>query len=226
MLPAPFLHPEHLTGGEVGLDFNRPGLRSQFTLYQSDINNYIEIEPTTNSVYSPAGWYVVQNVNIASVRARGFEAQVNWDILSDLSASLAYTYAQSITESNPLDPASVGQQVIDVPRDKIALGLTYRNREGWSVAPQVYYVSRTDWASPDHTNPGYPGATSADAHALVDLTGTYQFSKHIEGYLKIHNLLDRRYIATSYSAPSAQVYGAPFEAFAGIRITMNNILGR
>jgi outer membrane receptor protein involved in Fe transport len=37
----PGLRPETLQGGEVGLDFNRPGLRSQFTLYDTTISNLI-----------------------------------------------------------------------------------------------------------------------------------------------------------------------------------------
>ena len=219
MLPAPFLQPEKLRGGEVGLDYSRPGLRSQFTLYRTDINNYIVIEPTTNAIYSPAGWYVVENQNIASVRAQGFESEVNWDVGAGVSASLAYTLADSIVESNPLDPASVGQQIVDVPRNKVAVSLSYRNQRGWSVASQAYWVDRTDWASPDHTNPGYPGAISADPHFLLDATGSYPLAKSVEIYLKIQNLLDRHYIATSYSAPSAQVMGAPFEVFSGIRVT-------
>jgi len=219
MLPAPFLQPEKLKGGEVGIDFSGPGLRTQLTFYRTSVNNYIVVEPTTNDIYSPAGWYVVQNQNIASVRAQGFEAEVNWEIGTGVTASLAYTLADSVVESNPLDPASVGQQIVDVPRNEVAASLSYRNPQGWQVATQAYWVDRTDWASPDHTNPGYPGAISADPHFLVDLTGTYPLTVRVAVYLNIPNLFDRHYIATSYSAPSAQVTGAPFELFAGIRAT-------
>jgi len=219
-LPAPFLEPEKLKGGEIGLDYSTRGLRSQVTLYRTNIDNYIVIEPTTNAIYSPAGWYVVQNQNIASVQAQGFETEVNWDIVAGLSANLAYTYADSVVKRNPLDPASVGQQIVDVPKNKVAAGIFYRSARGWHLATQVYWVDRTDWASPDHTNPGYPGATSADAHFLADATGSYSLAKGIELYLKIQNLFDRHYIATSYSAPSAQVMGAPFEVFSGLRVSL------
>jgi len=219
MLPAPFLQPEKLRGGEVGLDFSRQGLRTQLTLYRTSIDNYIVIEPIANPIYSPAGWYVVENQNIASVRAQGVEAELNWDSGTGVSAGLAYTFADSVVESNPLDPASVGQQIVDVPRNKVAGSLAYADPRGWRVATQAYWVDRTDWASPDHTNPGYPGAISADPHFLVDATGAYQLGKAIQVYLKIQNVFDRHYVATSYSAPSAQVLGAPFEIFAGVQLT-------
>ncbi|HEX4183483.1 MAG TPA: TonB-dependent receptor, partial [Caulobacteraceae bacterium] len=37
----PFLKPETLQGGEIGFDFNRPGLRSQLTFYDTTINNLV-----------------------------------------------------------------------------------------------------------------------------------------------------------------------------------------
>ncbi|HTQ22818.1 TonB-dependent receptor, partial [Mycobacterium sp.] len=219
-LPSPFLRPENAHGGEVGLDYTRPGLRAQFSFYRTDINNYIVIEPTTNPIYSPAGWYVVQNVNVAAVRAQGFESEINWDLGTGVSANLAYTFADSTVRDNPLDPASVGQQIIDVPRNKAAAELTYRNPGGWGVSTQARWSDRTDWASPDHTDPGYPGRISGDPNFLVDLSGSYTFHSHTEIFLQIQNLLDRRYVTTGYSAPSAQVLGAPFQVFAGVRLTV------
>jgi len=219
MLPAPFLQPEKLKGGEIGFDYSSSTVRAQFSVYSTRISNYIVAEPTTNPVYTPAGWYVVQNSNVASVRAQGFEAEVNWNVGHGFSANLAYTYASSIVKSNPLDPASVGQQVVDVPRNKVAAGLSYRHGDAWRVATQMYWVDRTAWANLEHSDPGYPGAISADAHFLVDLTAGYRVTKDVEAYLQIQNLLDRRYIATSYSAPSAQTIGAPSQVFAGVRIT-------
>ncbi|HUL99652.1 MAG TPA: TonB-dependent receptor, partial [Mycobacterium sp.] len=130
-LPAPFLQPEKLKGGEIGLDYARAGLRAQFTLYRTEVDNYIMIEPVTNPIYTPAGWYVVQNQNIASVRAQGFETEVTWDAGHGISTRLAYTYADSVVKSNPLDPASVGLQIIDVPPNKVAAGVSYRSSSGW-----------------------------------------------------------------------------------------------
>lgn len=220
-VPSPLLRPEKLEGGEVGFDYTRPGLRAQLTLYRSEIGNYIVIEPTTNAVYSPNGWYVVQNENIASVQAQGFEAEVDWDLGGGFSTKLGYTFADSIVEANPADPASIGKQVVDAPRHTLAAGVSYGDTDGWRLATQARYVSRTDWASPDHTYPGYPGKLAADSSFILDLTGSYPISRNVEIYLQIQNLLDRRYVTTSYSAPSAQVIGTPFTAFSGIRASFD-----
>jgi outer membrane receptor protein involved in Fe transport len=217
-LPSPLLKPENLNGGEIGLDYAQPGLRSQVTLYRTNVNNYIVVEPTTNPIYSPNGWYVVQNQNVASVQAQGAEAEVNWDIGAGFSTNLDYTLADSVVKRNPLDPMSVGQQIVDVPRNKVAGSLTYAAPQGWRISVQALYVSRTDWASPDHTDPGYPGKISADPHAVFNLSGSYPVYRNMDVYVDIQNLLDRHYIATSFSAPSAQAYGTPFEIFGGFRI--------
>lgn len=219
-LPSPLLKPEKLNGGEVGLDYDSSPLRAQLTLYRTTIGDYIMVEPTTNAIYSPNGWYVVQNQNVASVLAQGFEGEVDWLIGRGLSATIGYTYADSVVQRNPLDPASVGQQIIDVPRDDATASLTYTAATGWRVSVQGRYVSRTAWASPDHTDPGYPGKTSADPYFVADLSASYPVTRKLELYLQIQNLLDRRYVVTSYSAPSPQAYGTPFEAFVGVRFKL------
>jgi outer membrane receptor protein involved in Fe transport len=219
-LPSPLLKPEKLDGGEVGLDFTRPGLRSQFTVYRTTIDNYIVAEATTNPVYSPNGWYVVQNQNIASVLAQGFEAEVEWDIGAGFSADFGYTYADSTVQKNPLDPMSIGQQIIDVPRNTGSVGLTYQAKQGWRMSVQGRYVDRTAWASPDHTDPGYPGRISADPHFVTDLSGSYPVTRKLDLYVQVQNLFDRRYVVTSYSAPSPQAYGTPFRVFAGVRFKL------
>ena len=219
-LPAPLLKPETLKGGEVGIDFSRAGFRSQVTLYRTNIDNYIVAEATTNPIYTPNGWYVVQNQNVAAVQAQGVEAEANWDIGSGFSANLAYTFADSVVKNNPLDPMSVGQQIVDVPRNRIAGSLTYASDAGWRISAGPQYVSRTAWASPDHTDPGYPGKISADPHFVMNLSGSYPIREHMDAYVEIQNLFDRHFVATSYSAPSPQAYGTPFEAFGGLRISI------
>ena len=170
-------------------------------------------------MFTPLGYFVVQNMNIASVLAQGFETEINWDIGGGFSTNIAYTLADSVVQSNPADPASVGKQVIDVPRNRVGAGLAYQDVKGWRLSTQVFWVSRTDWANADHTDPGYPGKVAANSYFRVDASGSYPVTDRIELYVKIQNLLDRRYIATSFSAPSAQIFGQPFTVFSGLRVT-------
>ncbi|HUO01472.1 MAG TPA: TonB-dependent receptor, partial [Rhizomicrobium sp.] len=219
-LPAPLLKPERLNGGEAGFDFTGEGFRAQLTAYRTSIDNYIVAEATTNPIYSPNGWYVVQNQNVAAVQAQGFEAEANWDIGGGFAANAAYTFADSVVKKNPFDPQSVGQQIIDVPRNRVGGGLSYTAPGGWRIGTAAEFVSRTDWASPDHTDPGYPGKISADPHFVMSLSASYPVWRRADAYVEIQNLTDTRYVATSYSAPSPQAYGTPFEAFGGLRIRL------
>ena len=219
-LPSPLLKPERLNGGEVGLDYTGSGIRAQFTLYRTSINNYIVAEATTNPIYTPNGWYVVQNQNIASVQAQGGEAEVEWTIGGGFAANLAYTFADSTVKDNPVDPLSVGQQIVDVPRHRIAGGLSYTAPTGWRVGTTALFVSRTAWASPDHTDPGYPGKISADPHFVMNVSASYPVWQRADAYVEVQNLSDTRYVATSYSAPSPQAFGTPLEVFAGLHVSL------
>ena len=221
LLPNPYLQPERLVGGEVGIDYTHSWLNAHVTLYRSSISNYIESVPAFSPLYSPQGWFVVQNQNIASVLAQGLEANAGIDFGHGVKADLAYRLAYSVVQSNPSDPGSVGKQVIDVPRDTFAAGLRYQAPQGWRVAWQGIYVSPTAWASQDHTYPGYPGKTSADAYFTMNLSGSYPITESIELFAQVQNLLNRRYIVTSFSAPSAQTFGTPLTVFAGIRVSLN-----
>ena len=219
-LPAPFLKPEKLRGGEIGLDYTRENVRAQLTLYRTDINNYIVAEGATNPIYTPFGWYLVQNQNVAKVLAQGVEVELDWDIGSGFSTRLEYTFADSTVRRNPLDPLSEGKQIIDVPRNKAGGSLTYAAPSGWRLSAEALYVSRTAWASAEHVDPGYPGALSADPHFIMNLSGSYPVYDNVEAYVQLQNIFDRRFIATGYSAPSAQTYGTPFEAFVGLRTSI------
>ena len=220
-LPNPLLKPETLVGGEIGFDYTGQRLRTQFTLYRTTVRDYIVAEATTNPVYSPQGWFVVQNQNIAKVLAQGVEAQVDYDFGQGFIGRLDYRLADSAPLKNPADPGSVGKQIIDVPLHTISAGLSYLAPKGWRVAVLGTYMTPTAWASPDHTYPGYPGKTSADAHFVLNASGSYPITPSIEAFVQVQNLLDRWYVVTSYSAPSAQSFGTPFSVFAGIRVTLD-----
>lgn len=216
--PNAQLKPETLQGGEVGLDYARPGVRAQLTLYRTDISNLIVTE---NLAYDqlPAGFfYGGRLVNAASARAEGVEAELDWDLGAGFGTTLAYTGAHSIYTANPTDPLSVGQQLTDVPRSTFSAAGTYRDDRGWRVSTDARYITATSWASADHTNPGFPYQAAADPHFVLDLSGSYPIRENAHVYLQIQNVLNRHYIVNPgpYNPPE---YGTPFEAFAGVRIS-------
>jgi len=219
----PFLVPETLEGEEVGLDFTRPGLRSQFTFYNSTISNLITQRNLDPSEYPTilgvtCGYDLAtaqylsctRNINSASAIARGFEAEVNWDIGDGFSTRLTYTYADSHYTSNPANPDSVGERLEGVPMHNGSASLTYRDVQGWQVSTIVRYLSKS-----------YGDALPSDGliqneHLVVDLAASYPLTDRIEAFTHIQNLFDRRYIASN--GGGVPILGTPFEVMSGVRV--------
>ncbi len=217
--PNSDLKPETLSGGEVGLDFTGHGFRSQVTYYHTHVNNLITTASLSDSQLPPGFFYGGILVNAASALAEGVEAEVDWRIGGGFSTTLAYTWAESVYKSNPDDPLSVGQQLVDVPRNTVSGAVTYEHPSGWRLSSDARWISATAWANADHTNPGFPYQASADPHFVVDLAATYPVRQGVEVYLRIQNLFDRHYIVNPgpYNPPE---YGTPFLALFGVRLTL------
>ena len=217
--PNSALKPETLNGGEIGMDFVLPGLRTQITYYRTNVSNLITTATLDFTQLPPGFFYGGRLVNAASALVQGVEAEMNWRITGGLSASLGYTWAQSVYKSNPTDPLSVGQQLTDVPRNSASASITYEDRRGWRLSTDARYVSATSWANADHTDPGFPYQASADPHVVMDLAAQYPIKPNFALYLQIENLFDRHYIVNPgpYNPPE---YGTPFQAFVGARIAL------
>ena len=216
--PNSNLKPETLSGGEVGIDFAVPDFRGQVTYYHTTVSNLITTASLPDSQLPPGFFYGGVLVNAASALAEGIEVEGTWKLGNGLSATVGYTWAQSIYRSNPTDPGSVGQQLVDVPRNLASLALQYENPSGWRVATNAQYISATAWANPDHTDPGFPYQASADTSFLVGLSGGYNIRPNVEAYAQIQNLFDRHLIVNPgpYNPPQ---YGTPFLAMVGVRAT-------
>ncbi|HUB86065.1 MAG TPA: TonB-dependent receptor [Rhizomicrobium sp.] len=222
----PFLVPETLEGEEVGLDFNRPGLRSQFTFYNSTITNLITQRnldpseyPTILGVtcgYDPATYQYLsctRNINSASAVARGFEAEVNWEVGYGFTTNLSYTYADSHYTSNPANPASVGERLEGVPMHNAGVGLTYTDLSGWQITTVLRYLSKS-----------YGDAVPSDgliqnAHFVTDASASYPVTEKLQAFVQVQNLFDKRYIASN--GGGVPILGTPFEVMSGVRLKVD-----
>ncbi|HEY8949887.1 MAG TPA: TonB-dependent receptor [Rhizomicrobium sp.] len=220
----PFLSPETLEGEEVGIDYNLPGLRSQFTLYNSDIKNLItqrNLDPSeypsilgVTCGFDPVTFTYLtctRNINAASAVARGFEAEVNWEIGGGFSSVWAYTYADSRYTRNPIDPTAVGHRLEGVPRHNASASLTYADPSGWQATAVLRYISQS-----------YGDAHPADgliqnARFTVDISGSYDLTGNIQAFVAVQNLFDKRYIASN--GGGAPILGTPLRVMSGLRVT-------
>jgi len=221
----PFLKPETLEGGEVGLDFNRPGFRSQLTFYSTTITNLITQRnlvpseyPTTLGVvcgYDPATYAYLtctRNINAASALARGVEFEADWNVGHGVTAGLAYTYTDSHYTSNPEDPTAVGERLEGVPMHNVSGHVAYQAPAGWRIATDLRWVSKSYGdAHPDD-------GLIQNAHFVMDVSGSYPLTRYLQAYVQIQNLTNSRYIAQN--GGGAPILGTPFEVMSGFRLTL------
>jgi outer membrane receptor protein involved in Fe transport len=221
----PFLKPETLRGGEVGVDFNRPGFRSQVTLYDTRIGNLItqrsltpEESPTVLGVtcgFDEATFTFLtcrRNINAGRALARGVEVEADWELARGLTAGLGYTYADSHYLANPEDPAAVGERLEGVPMHNVSGRVAYQAPAGWRVAADLHYVSKSYGDAHPEDN------LIQEAHFAMDLSAAWRLRKNLEAYVQIQNLTDSRYIANN--GGGAPILGAPFEVMSGFRLTL------
>ncbi len=221
----PFLKPETLEGGEVGLDFNRPGFRSQLTFYSTTITNLITQRNLVPSEY-PSTLGVVcgydattyayltctRDINAASALARGVEFEADWDVGKGVTAGLAYTYTDSHYTSDPEDPTAVGERLEGVPMHNVSGRVAYQAPAGWRIATDLRWVSKSYGdAHPDD-------GLIQNAHFVMDLSAFYPLTHDLQAYFQIQNLTGSRYIAQN--GGGAPILGTPFEVMSGFRLTL------
>jgi outer membrane cobalamin receptor len=207
----PELVPETLRGGEIGFDVDTRSLRLQVTAYDNRIDDLITSRNLDFSELPDGFFFGSRNINAGKARSRGAELETDWQIASGFTAQFAYTYADSQITANDLDPASVGQQVGSVPRNRASIALSYRSPQGWRVTPQFRWV-QASFADNDHALP-------VDAQKIVDLSASYSFSQSLEGFLQIENLFNQHYIADN-SGFNPPLRGTPFAAFVGAHVQL------
>ncbi len=223
---SPFLKPETLEGGEVGLDFNRPGLRAQLTFYSTTIQNLITQRTLTAAEvpmslgvtcgFDPVTFTFLtctRNINAASAIARGIEAEVDWDIGSGLTAQFGYTYTDSHYTSDPEDPTAVGERLEGVPMHNVSGQLTYVAPRGWQVSTDVRWVSQS------YGDPHPEDNLVLNAHLVMDASASYPVTHYLRAYVQIQNLPNSRYIASN--GGGAPILGTPFEAIGGLRVSFH-----
>jgi outer membrane receptor protein involved in Fe transport len=204
----PALVPESLKGGEVGFDVRTERLRLQVTAYRNDIDDLITSRNLDVAELPPGFFFGSRNINAGNARSRGLELETDWSIAQRVSARFSYTHADSQITANDLDPASVGQQISGVPRNRAAVSVSYVSAKGWRLTPQLRWLAAS-FGDNDHTLP-------VDAQHIVDLSASYPFRGGLEAFVAVANLTNERYVADN-SGFSPPLRGTPLSVFVGVR---------
>jgi iron complex outermembrane recepter protein len=130
----PGLKPELLDNYEIGGDWQAlPKLVLSASTYFSVGHDFMYYTSTGDSVNM--GYKItpiIQKENISKVFIYGFELDLEWEFLTNISLFCNYSYSYSEIKdhqiNNPLfDESLEGKHLIDVPNHKVTAGLAYRN---------------------------------------------------------------------------------------------------
>ena len=197
----PTLKPEESFSWEVGVDQKlwNDRIRLGLTYFHNDFKNLIGFTFISTPPF-------VKGTNTGRARAEGVEFISEVDILTNLTASLNYTY----TEAENLDTHRL---LAREPRDRLNFRLTYR------PIPTLELFGEGQWVSKQFepaVNPAWvwnPGYVVFNAGGTYRLFQRYAFIQGVDVWTRIQNLTNQDY---------AEVRGFPalgINALVGLRMT-------
>jgi outer membrane receptor protein involved in Fe transport len=208
-LPNSQLGPETMVGGEIGTDLHLGRFVGGITVFRNDVHNLIGSRDLAESELPPGFFFGSKNINVGKVRSDGIEWTGDYAFTRNLVGNAAYTLTHSRPLENPADPASVGLQTANIPRNFAAAGLRWLPKPRWNLALQTRWVDRS-FGDFDHT-------LLQDSHFVADAHIDYQLNRMAQLFFSASNLLNRSYIATN-SGFEPEKLGPPFQAFFGVRV--------
>ena len=197
----PTLKPEQSFSWEVGVDQKlwNDRIRLGLTYFHIDFTNLIGFTFISTPPF-------VKGTNTGRARSEGVEFVSEVDILTNLTASLNYTY----TEAENLDTHRL---LAREPRDRLNFRLTYR------PIPTLELFGEGQWVSKQFepaVNPAWvwnPGYVVFNAGGTYRLFQRYAFIQGVDVWTRIQNLTNQDY---------AEVRGFPalgINALVGLRMT-------
>ena len=202
IVPNPFLGPETLVGGDVGVDVTAGRFRGQLNLFYNTIDNII-----ARKALATTPVLIVQPQNIGTARAQGIEVMGGFAISKSVSFDLGYSFNDSVVTDNPADPSLVGKQLPDVPRHSGNATITWAPRWGLNVSfrgrgQSVRYG--------DDAN-----LLAMDQSFIFDFFVSYPVLKPLELFVSCENLFNYQYIS---EVNIGRRLGQPQAFFVGLRL--------
>lgn len=182
----PSLTPETSTSIDIGVEqgLARSGLLKAY-IFHSNIEDLISTRDVGTSGTTK------ERVNIGEARVQGLELAWMQPLPMNLRLHANYTLSDTKVIDNPVEPASVGKQLTDIPRHMANLGIGYDDTQ-WYGRLNVHHMSKRYMNSANtDTVTGVPGAY--DPYTLVSAKLGYRVSANVDLSLSVSNLLDKEY---------------------------------
>lgn len=185
----PDLNPEKSIGWDFGAEQTlwKGKVLLDLVYFENRVKDLIEFW------YPDKRWWEGRYMNVAKAKMRGIEASLEVRPSDGTWCKLSYTYTHTEDEK--------GQRLLRRPYNKVKVTVVRSFGQRATMSSEVMWVDdRMD-----------RGGKLAD-YFLVNLFGTFKVRKGIELFLRIENLLDKRY-------EEVKDYGTSgFSAYGGIRI--------
>jgi iron complex outermembrane recepter protein len=202
----PDLTPETMTGVDFGGDFKPwSGAELKATVYRNEFKDMIYRKTVKDDAEALRVCAQALSVGACSVgmnagraRGQGMELSLRQKLFSEWAVFGGLAWNDTKILENALNPASVGKQFPQVPRQTATLGSDWE-RGAWSGSASARYVAQR-YSADDNSDTvtGVPGAY--DPYTVVDLKAAYRIDSKLKAALSIDNLFNREYYA-SYRAP-------------------------
>ena len=174
----PALKPETSKSWDAGFEQTLFDRRVTFgaTYFHNDIANLIVCDINTCN-------------NVSNAETFGAESFVRFDVTRDLNVNTSYTYTRAFD-------ATTGEDLLRRPKNKADTRVTWFPFGGAELTVGVSYTGSQRDVTVDGGN-DYPGG-----YTLVNLAAAYRPVDHVKLYLRLDNVLDRRYeVADGFRGP-------------------------
>ena len=209
--------PERSTQYEVGVKTFMFDNRVTATLAWFHLTRENLVTPSPDPAQALQGF----SVQTGEQRSQGVELDVTAQITPGWNLITGYAYTDAeVTKDNDL--SLVAKRLANVPYNKFTLWSTYHVQEGllqgFGVGGGLFaYTGRNASIFGDQTEmPGYIRADAALYYNHGLQKGNWLGAKSMHLALNIRNLLDQRYVATSYNGSSQFFFGEPRTVLATV----------
>ena len=181
-VPTADLQPEKSQNTEVGYKFQTKKLSGTFAAYYMHLANLITRIKSEGQIIN--GYQVYKKENTEAAYIKGFETELNWNIMKQLNiiGGIAYAYGQSISKKEPLRR---------IPPFNGRLIGTYRNNKWFSAAEFQFASHQKRLAQGDKDDNRIP-AGGTPGWKVLNFFGGYKFSI-VQLNLGVQNIFNEDY---------------------------------
>ena len=216
------LRPARSNNGEIGAKFRvAHALKGSIAAFLTHTND--EIVVVTDS----GGRTTYQNAG--RTRRSGAQTSLAYHFLPLWHLQMAYTYVQAVYIdgfrtcttvpcATPTQLIPAGNRLPGVPRNSAYAKVTWGGRRGWHASLSGQYLSSVPANEANSVHAG--------SYSLFDASGGYRTAfgaQRLEVFLRVNNLLNRRYVAAVIVNQSSGAYFEPapgINVLAGVTLTL------